>query len=503
MKAVRQIAILTRSFARQQWHRLRARQTAFWHDTQGLILPYVTVMLVVIIGISVLALDGARLMSLQTQLQNGADALAIAGAAELDRLPDAQERAIRAINTLVANSTLFGTGASRSVRVAGIQFYQQLPASDASPMSAGTLAGDPTNARFVAVTVQPVTLSTILPGILRGSRFVTTGASAVAGFDQTVCQVTPIFVCNPYETKGMGYEQATRALQDGLADPVGLRRLIRLRQYGDSVEPYEAGDYGFLDTASLGAITIVDALARVHPPACFVQSAVNFRPGFVAAVREGFNVRFDIYEGAMTANKTDVEYRPADNVRKGYIGGGSGQCNALPGNNWPIGSPPAQTTGLPLDRAYPLMDGGMGNGNWDFSTYWQVNHSADGRMPPTVDGAPATNSNLPSRYAVYRYETEQGFVADRSPGGEIGVPGCYGGPSISSGPDRRVLNAAIVNCQSLGLAGAAQTNVPVAAFGKFFLTLPLSRGQTDLYVELTGLMRPGDSGNFDMVQLYR
>src|SRR6478672_5798305 len=70
---------------------------AFWGDTDGVILPYVTLMLVVIIGVSVLALDGSRYMSLQTQLQNGADALALAGAAELDRTPTAIERANKAI----------------------------------------------------------------------------------------------------------------------------------------------------------------------------------------------------------------------------------------------------------------------------------------------------------------------------------------------------------------------------------------------------------------------
>ena len=42
-------------------------------------LPYVTVMLVVIIGVSLLAVDGSRFMSLQTQMQNAADALALAG----------------------------------------------------------------------------------------------------------------------------------------------------------------------------------------------------------------------------------------------------------------------------------------------------------------------------------------------------------------------------------------------------------------------------------------
>src|SRR5947209_10148429 len=106
---------------------------AVWNDTSGVILPYVTVMLVVIVGLSALALDGARLMSLQTQLQNGADALALAGAAELDRLPDAETRARGAIENLLTNSTLSGSGASRTIAVSKVQFYSRLPASDASP----------------------------------------------------------------------------------------------------------------------------------------------------------------------------------------------------------------------------------------------------------------------------------------------------------------------------------------------------------------------------------
>ena len=99
----------------------------FWNDTSGVILPYITVVLVVIIGVSVLALDGARYMSLQTRLQAGADALALAGAAELDRLPDSETRAVNAINTLIANSTSFGAGSGRTVQVANIQFYSDNP----------------------------------------------------------------------------------------------------------------------------------------------------------------------------------------------------------------------------------------------------------------------------------------------------------------------------------------------------------------------------------------
>ncbi|MBV8745210.1 MAG: hypothetical protein JO134_09235, partial [Xanthobacteraceae bacterium] len=183
---------------------------ALWSDTRGIILPYVSIMLIAIVGVSVLALDAARYMSLQTQLQNGVDALALAGAAELDRLPDAEARAVNAINTLVSNSSVFGSGRAKTVKAANIRFYGRLPARDDYPLSAGQLAADATQARFISVTAQPVTLSTILPAaFFGGASRITTGASAVAGFDQVVCDATPIFVCNPYEATGMTYAQAS------------------------------------------------------------------------------------------------------------------------------------------------------------------------------------------------------------------------------------------------------------------------------------------------------
>jgi len=242
---------------------------AFWNDTSGVILPYVTVMLVVIVGLSVLALDGARLMSLQTQLQNGADALALAGAAELDRLPDAETRARGAIENLLTNSTLFGSGTNRTIAISKVQFYSRLPTSDASPMSAGTLATRPANARFVSVTVRPVALPTILPAaFFGGANTITTSASAVAGFDQVVCGVTPIYVCNPYETAGMTYDQATEALQHAAANPADQGRLIRLRQY-DGNSPYAAADYGFLTSPTLGSdeASLIDSIGVVRSAA--------------------------------------------------------------------------------------------------------------------------------------------------------------------------------------------------------------------------------------------
>jgi hypothetical protein len=482
------------------------RGGTFWDDTSGVILPYVTILLVIIIGAAVLALDGARYMSLQTQLQNGADALALAGAAELDRLPDAQVRAVNAINTLLANAAFASSGPNRRIEVANIQFYSRLPDSDARPMSEGTPATDGTNTRFVMVTVRPVTLGTLLPAVFfGGSNVITTGASAVAGFDQVVCNVTPLFICNPFESDGMSYEQATQALQAGSANPSLQRPLILLRQNaGDT--PYKPGDYGFLEVESSSSDTdaVVDALASTHPTACYRQNGVRLRPGFLLGVRDGLNVRFDLYSGSMINNRNNPDYRPSLNVRKGYVGGGDNACTAQPATSWPIGSPPNQATGLPLDIEWPNMEGRMGDGHWDFDTYWQVNHGGAGRQPPIVNGSPANNSNLPSRYGVYRYEIEQGMVEDRSPGGESGAPACYAGGVYSDAPDRRIIQAAVLNCLNLDLGEGPQSTVPVAAFGRFFLTLPLSLNQTDVFVEMEGLVDPSDrTQNFDMVQLYR
>jgi hypothetical protein len=483
--------------------------TAFFHDTHGMILPYVTVMLVVIVGVSVLALDGARYMSLQTQLQNGADALALAGAAELDRLPDSETRAINAINNLITNSTLFGTRGNENTRVSSIEFYSQLPENDASPMSAGILALDPVNARFVSVTVRPVTLATVLPSsFFGGADRVTTGASAVAGLDEVVCKVPPIFVCNPFETRDMSYEQATEALQYSAAEPRAQRRLIRMRQNGGATVQYGPGDYGFLRATSLGSddSSIIDSVAQVYPGACYRQKGVNIKGGLVTAASEGFNVRFDLYSATMRSKSDDVNYHPAENVRKGYVGGGSGgaSCSASPANNWPIGSPPNQATGLPLDREWPDLGGRMGNGDWDFETYWRVNHGGSGREPPMINGTIASNSNLPSRYTIYRYEIEQGIAADISFGGESGAPTCYRGESLPRSPDRRIIYAAVINCLSLNLGIGDHTDVPVAAFGKFFMTIPLPNIQSDLFLETVGLISRGDpASNYEIVQLYR
>ena len=372
---------------------------AFCRDTDGVILPYVTIMIVVIVGVGVLALDGARYMSLQTQLQQGADALALAAAEELDRLPTSTSRACNAVNNLVTNSTVFGTGTNANVRVSSVQFLSTLPASDNTPITSNlcdcgtnTCSSDNSvSARFAVVTVQPVSITSILPAsFFGGANTLSTTGQAVAGFDQVECNITPLFTCNPFETQGMSYAQATQALVNAAVSGSSLQRsLIQLQGTQGNNGQYFPGNFGYLQ-AQTGTLpggtcgsqqgnssSVVQAMALRSSNVCVRQSSVNFQTGNDQSVLEAWNVRFDLWSGITGSFKNcsgDSNYPSDVNVRKGFTpgNGANGACKPSAAGNWPpgtTGSGAAAATGFPLDNNM-LSNGSpnkavtIGNGNW-------------------------------------------------------------------------------------------------------------------------------------------
>src|SRR6266849_6969634 len=140
--------------------RLRRFVTVFRSDDRGVIMPYVAIMMVVFIGMGALALDGGRYMSTQTQMQAVADGLALAGARELNQRSGARARATSAIDNLISNG-LTGLGYSGAITHVAPVFYSALPVATAG--FTGTPATSDTDARFVAVTVNPVTIPTMMP----------------------------------------------------------------------------------------------------------------------------------------------------------------------------------------------------------------------------------------------------------------------------------------------------------------------------------------------------
>jgi Flp pilus assembly protein TadG len=513
---------------------LRARANAFCRDTSGIILPYVTLLLVVIVGTSVLALDGARYMSLQSQLQNGADALALAGAGELDQMPTSITRATNAINNLVTNSTLYGTGDTANVQVSSIQFLSSLPPSDATPIGGANVTNDPLLARFVRVTVQPVSLNTILPAtFFGGTNSVTAGAEAVAGFPNTMaCNFPPIFVCNPYETAGMTDDAATAAFRTAMNDPATLRKQLRL---DDSKTG--AGQFGFLipPDGCTGANCLGDWIARTSPQACYSKAGVDLNTGMKQAVNDAFNVRFDMKTGSYTPS---ANYAPAVNVRKGYVQkkNDTNWCDSMPALNggWTTSSwsynnsaeskcqqntasAPGPRAPIPLPNDTFSGTDTQGDGNWNCASYWANNHTAG-----APGGCTASNPTI-SRYEVYQYEIDNNLLGEHSqyytpatctsPNWETGSPQCAVGTGVAT-PDRRNIVVAVINCLAQTAAGkmgggSTANNVPVAAFAKYFITRPVgdrSDGTNNSYVygEFTGFATRKDGiVILDQVQLYR
>ena len=231
--------------------RLARRASALWRDTNGLMAPYVAVMLPVLVGFALLALDASRRMSLQTQMQAAADSLALAGARELNKGAGAESRAISAMANAYASTksanTVVGVGSSPTLTYTYV-FYSSLSA--ASEGVSGVEANGDSDAKYVAVKVTPQTWSTILPATFLASvptNAFAVGADAVAGFTGTiVCSVAPIFVCNPYESSSgsMTDAQATAALYAAFDNPGILRRQLKLNRNG--VGP---GHFGWLNTA--------------------------------------------------------------------------------------------------------------------------------------------------------------------------------------------------------------------------------------------------------------
>jgi Flp pilus assembly protein TadG len=481
-------------------------------NTGGAVIVPLALALPVLFGFGMLVIDAGRYYNLQTSLQGGADALALAGAAELDAKSDSIVRANRAIDTLVSNDQRFGegTGAISRARIS-VRFLTSMPATDAEAITSANETTDPLKAGFVEVNVQPVTFRNIFASAVNAVSAPTqTQASAVAGFDSVACNVAPLFMCNPFE----GGETSIYAASREAGFP---RRLIAMKAKGNQ---YGSGNYGYLEPADgNGGAAVREALAIDQPRGCYKLKGVELQTGNIASTAEAMNVRFDIYEGNFDGKKNDPAYRPARNVRKGYTGS---QCNRTvsytitksPTDAENLGRP----LGLPRDACLytgtctyggAALAGRMGDGNWDFETYWSRTHSV-----PRPNGW--SNSNRPTRYEVYRYEIDNNLVSTATANGtpsESGAPMCYSGDTdaLSDTPDRRVFVGAIINCQAAAeagqLTGSSGGTIPVEAYAKFFLTEPMDKNDGTIWAEMIQVVEPGTAAarNIirDSVQLMR
>jgi len=472
-------------------------------DDQGTVFVYFTVLAAVLFGLAGLSVDMGRLVSTNTQAKSAADASALAAATAMAAAvrasgadPSNPQPVIAAVwqaaQQGVTNRQNFATvtnGGSTTtggtVQITNVRLLTSLPELNGGSSSASVdayVTGDPWKAHFVEVTTETLTQTNFFMAAVGGTPTANTQARAVAGFNQVVCNIIPLWICNPAEANGAGSVFTT-------ADWRGREALVK------SDSTWAPGNFGLLDGPyGQGAKEVAETLAMVAPNTCFKSGGVDLRPGKANSVRTSLNTRFDIYENPHFGKaEGDPNFRPAVNVTKGRVwtGNGANKCSKF--------SEPGPPTAMGFPRDPDLSTSNrFGNGQWDCAQYWSVNHTG---TPP----AGCTATSTMTRYEMYRYEIQNNKIPNNSAkGGENGNPTCYKGATPPSDtPDRRIIYFAILNCLQHSLNGN-QSNVPVAAFGKGFLPEKV-QSDDDFVFEIIDVVRPGadDGVLHEIVQLYR
>jgi hypothetical protein len=474
----------------------------------GALMVFWGVSFAVILGFVALSFDMGRIAITRTELQAYADNVALAAAGELDGNADAITRAISAA-ALISDTKTFGSGGSTLNGSSDytLTFLSDLPGSDTAALGAVT-----TNARdaiYVQATVDTSTVELTFAAAFMGltgntGPDATANATAVAGFTQYACDVTPLMFCLP---------------SSSYTADANIGNMIRLRAGGNGAA-WGPGAFGFLDPSKskvdpdgpcggLNGVKLDACLlgATGSRTQCFNIRGVDIEPGQKVGIEDAiFNVRFDIYKSIMNGSKNDPAYAPAPNVIKGIVPGGGNSCI---GQNEQIST---DTVGLPRDDCFSsntCFNNRFGNGDWSQGRVTYVNTNYGG-VDPSAAAAAAT-----TRYKYYLAEINTALASGSdilSGLSESGLPQCSN--NQSSDPDRRVVIAAGIDCGANSVQGAA-TNIPVKEFFKIFLTEPVGDDGTsptrlDIWGEVVGSAggngagTGGSGGIFrDVVQLYR
>jgi hypothetical protein len=523
----------------------------FLKSDSGYALVLTLLFMPVFVGMSLLVIDISRGNNAHSDLQAAADSLALAGARELDGGVTSITRAIEAMEEISNTVSFLGRtdeAAATTLIFDGLDspftvvFLSELPPNDDEPIdfnkcvtnaaSSDTCSVDQGDARFVHVRAESQPLNpffvlrrkdnTCDPDENGDTPCVRVAAQAVATFRTAACNVTPLFICNPFEGE-IGEDSLQIAFSEGRLHG----RLIRLLPRGNGTA--FPGNFGLLSSAEgNGVNTLRDIFATGGNRTCYDSGLVETQPGRPAAIRTGINVRFDMYDGSMNSNRNNPAYAPAANVRKGFVlASGNNWCNAKAAegsqSQWARKFPDNVT--MPL---VPTSGARIGQGDWDLDGYWAVNHPGQPLPPDAANSRNgrvtlAPGAQMASRYDIYRYEIESATypnnrVADLSTGDparpgasgsgtrESGLPQCSGTPtsslSTSRDNDRRILFAAIIDCLA-NADNAGRTTLPVNSFASIFMVNPMLQGGANeedtgvIDVEIVDITGAGGDGTLD------
>ncbi|WP_026331856.1 TadE/TadG family type IV pilus assembly protein [Pseudomonas mandelii] len=378
----------------------------------GAVSVLMVLALAVIATMAALALDGGHMMLNKTRLQNAVDAAALSGAKTLLQVEGAANMAsatrTAALNTLTQNANATGNNelATAVAGNPGAFAVVELSSSVYGPFS----YPGPLDAKYVRVSVPNYSLTRFFWGVIQSFGAVNKAVAAIAtaGPSPTSpCDLAPLMVCGD-PTK---YDPAA-----GMFWGFQFGDLQVLKTAAGNSSPIGPGNFQLLDFGS-GGSTVREDLAGGGKVCRNVGQDVQTAPGNkVGPTSQGFNTRFGIYNGPVSAS----DY-PPDLVT--------------------TSSTPAIT--------------------YDDSTQQKM-----------YQGQPVTSSsgNLTAGgNAIFDYNDWRASTA-------ACVAGSGSGCESNGVFERRMLKIVVGDCSGK-LSGA--TSVPVLGFGCYFVVQPMSNGGTE------------------------
>lgn len=399
----------------------------------------------VLVGMIGLAIDLGRMFVIKTELQNAADACALAAARELDGNADALTRADAAGILIGTRNDINFQDEAAPVTEASLTYSDTLSDGGSPPRNTNfNRAISAADAKYVMCTISRPNIGMLFMGV-RGFGPQTVNAYAVATLapGQTTCAV-PLGVCKP--TAG----SATA--------PFGLEiGKWYSGKFGTGGGETLTGSYNWIDfnPTGGGADELKDLLAGVGKCELPPVGACVGQQGQIAAATDAWNTRFGLYKNGGQYNPAD---NPPDKTGLAYTLSGVGGATAT---TWPNPEP---------QHAY--------NGTYDASL---------GSTPiPNYQGASDLSVSTPPPPYSYQSSNPAGI------NGFNAYTPLTPAEHKDRGQQRRVALAPVVDCGLLsGATSCGSQLVPILGYACVLLLNPI-KGPNDVVLEYLG--QPNDPG---------
>ena len=238
-----------------------------------------------------LGIDISRFYLVKTELQNGADAAALAAVSALNGGTTGIDAAVNEATVKTVNKYNFN---KTGINVTTVEFSTSL---DGAYIPAVAAKAQASNIRFVRVTTAPSPVSVSFAAVVLG-KSKNLRATATAGYSVSlsdICDFLPVTVIDYGTPIAPGFTYTFRAQAGGMVSP-GNYQILALAGAGGN-------------DARVGLGAGVDACAG--PGAVY---AIDTKTGVTAgAVRQGINTRFDDYQ---SNNVNPIDMPPDTNIQE-------------------------------------------------------------------------------------------------------------------------------------------------------------------------------------------